>query len=63
MWMREIRGKKINEVRLEELCREKPEVIATSCPYCLVMFEDGVKSLGIEGVKCLDLIEMVRDAI
>jgi Fe-S oxidoreductase/nitrate reductase gamma subunit len=63
MWMREIRGKKINEVRLEELCREKPEVIASSCPYCLVMFEDGVKSLGIEGVKCLDLIEMVRDAI
>jgi Fe-S oxidoreductase len=63
MWMREIRGKKINEVRLEELTKEKPEVIATSCPYCLVMFEDGMKSLGIEGVKCLDLVEIVRDAV
>lgn len=63
MWMREIRGRKINEVRIEGLCKVKPEIIATSCPYCLVMFEDGLKSLGVEGVRCLDLIEILRDAL
>jgi Fe-S oxidoreductase/nitrate reductase gamma subunit len=63
MWMREIPGKKINEVRVTELTRAKPEMIATSCPYCLVMLEDGIKSLGIENVKCLDIIEMIRDMV
>jgi Fe-S oxidoreductase len=63
MWMREGRGRKINEMRVEELLDTKPEIIATSCPYCLVMFEDGVKSLGIEGIKCVDIIEIIRDVI
>lgn len=63
MWMREIRGKKINEVRVKELSEIQPDIIATSCPYCLVMFEDGVKSLGVEGIRCLDLIEMIREAL
>ena len=61
--MREIPGKKINEVRLKELTQANPEIIATSCPYCLVMLEDGIKSLGIENVKCLDIIEMVQDRV
>lgn len=63
MWMREIPGKKINEVRLEEIMNVQPEIIATSCPYCLIMFEDGVRSLGLEGVRCLDIGEIIRDAL
>lgn len=63
MWMREIPGKKINEVRVNELTRAKPEIIATSCPYCLVMLEDAMKSLGMENVKCLDIVEMIRDRV
>jgi len=27
------------------------------------MFEDGLKSLGLEGVRCLDIAEIVRDAL
>ena len=63
MWMREIPGKKINEVRLEEMMNAQPEIITTSCPYCLIMFEDGVSSLGLEGVRCLDIGEIIRDAL
>jgi Fe-S oxidoreductase/nitrate reductase gamma subunit len=63
MWMREIPGKKINEVRVNELILGKPDVIATSCPYCLVMLEDAMKSIGIENIRCLDIIEMIRDRI
>jgi Fe-S oxidoreductase len=61
--MREIPGKKINEVRVNELTRVKPEMIVTSCPYCLVMLEDAMKSLGMENIKCLDIIEMIRDRV
>jgi Fe-S oxidoreductase/nitrate reductase gamma subunit len=63
MWMREIPGKKINEVRLGEIMNAQPAIITTSCPYCLIMFEDGVKSLGLEGTKCLDVGEVIRDAL
>ncbi len=63
MWMREIPGKKINEVRLEEMMNAQPAIITTSCPYCLIMFEDGVKSLGLEGTQCLDVGEVIRDAL
>jgi len=63
MWMRESGGGKINEMRVKELVKDSPDVIATSCPYCVVMLEDGVRSLGLENVKCKDLIEIVRDTI
>lgn len=63
MWMRETGGAKINELRVRELVQDGPEVIATSCPYCVVMLEDGIRSLGVENVKCKDLIEMVRESV
>lgn len=62
MWMREAPGGKLNEVRVEELLKKSPEMIITSCPYCMVMLDDALRSLGAEEVKCLDLIELIQDA-
>ena len=63
MWMRELGGMRINELRVKELVQEEPEMIITSCPYCLVMLEDAVKSLQLEPVKCKELAEVIRDLI
>lgn len=63
MWMRETGGKKINERRVKELSDASPDLIATSCPYCLIMLEDGIKSLGLETLACKDIAEIVRDAV
>jgi Fe-S oxidoreductase len=63
MWMRETGGKKINERRVRELSDASPDLIATSCPYCLIMLEDGLKSLGLETLACKDIAEIVRDAV
>jgi Fe-S oxidoreductase len=63
MWMRDTGGAKINEMRVKELVKDNPEVIATSCPYCVVMLEDGIRSLGLEKVKCKDLIEIVSEMV
>lgn len=63
MWMRETGGEKINTLRVKELVKDVPEVIASSCPYCVVMLEEGVRSLGLENVQCKDLIEVVRESL
>jgi Fe-S oxidoreductase len=62
MWIREFGTAKVGELRVKQLAETAPDVIATSCPYCLIMLEDGVKSLGMDNVQCKDLIELVTTA-
>lgn len=60
MWLEESRGERINIARVKEALQEKPNIICSACPYCLVMFEDGLKDEGaIDRVKALDLAEIV----
>ncbi|HPD61498.1 MAG TPA: (Fe-S)-binding protein, partial [Thermodesulfobacteriota bacterium] len=62
MWMEELRGKKINEMRTEEALTKNPDLIATACPFCLTMFEDGLKAKNAdEKVKVLDIAEFVAN--
>ncbi len=55
MWMEETLGEKINVDRAKQALDIGVNTIATACPYCLTMFEDGLKSVGSErSVKVLD---------
>ncbi len=45
MWMEEQLGSRINLNRIEEALTAKPDTICVSCPYCLTMFDDGLKDL------------------
>jgi Fe-S oxidoreductase len=45
MWLHENIGQNINVVRAEEMAKSDVDLIGTACPYCLVMLDDGVKSL------------------
>jgi Fe-S oxidoreductase/nitrate reductase gamma subunit len=59
MWMEEHTGKKINLERTEEALATGAPTIATACPFCYVMLDDGVKDLGREeevAVKDLAMI-------
>ena len=63
MWMEET-GTRINEVRTEHAIKTKSEILATACPYCLQMFEDGIKAKdATEYLEALDIAELVADAI
>ena len=60
MWMEESTGTRINEVRTGHAINTKAEVLATACPYCLQMFEDGIKSKeASEYFSALDIAEVV----
>jgi len=60
MWLEEDVGERINIARVSEALEEKPQTICVSCPYCLTMFEDGLKDKGAdEDVQVLDVAEIV----
>ena len=60
MWMEESEGTKINVARVEEALKKEPRTICVSCPYCLTMFEDGLKSIKADDkVQVMDVAEIV----
>ncbi|MBI2709882.1 MAG: (Fe-S)-binding protein [Actinobacteria bacterium] len=48
MWMEETVGTKVNDARSEELIATGASRIATACPFCYIMIDDGVKGAGKE---------------
>jgi len=64
IWMEERLGERINIRRTEDALDTSPEFIATACPYCLTMMEDGIKSKNMdEKIRIVDLAELVIEAI
>ena len=64
MWMEESTGKKVNTERSQEAIATGASRIAVACPFCYVMFDDGVKGEGKdEEVRVQDIAEILWDAI
>ncbi|MEZ5269688.1 MAG: (Fe-S)-binding protein [Microthrixaceae bacterium] len=65
MFMEENTGKQVNVERSQELLATGATRIATACPFCYVMIDDGVKSQGVEeeDVKVGDLAMHILEAI
>ncbi|MFH1924996.1 MAG: (Fe-S)-binding protein [Chloroflexota bacterium] len=65
LWLEEQKvGERINEMRTEQALSTQAEVIATACPYCLQMFEDGIQTKGAgESVRAMDIAELVVKAM
>jgi Fe-S oxidoreductase/nitrate reductase gamma subunit len=62
MWYEEQTGKKINIERTEEALGCKTDVIATGCPFCYIMMDDGVKEVGAdEQVIVKDIAMLLAD--
>jgi Fe-S oxidoreductase len=64
MWVEEEPTQRVNTLRVEQLLETKPDVIASACPYCMTMLDDGIKGKGLEEtVQARDVLEIVADAI
>jgi Fe-S oxidoreductase len=64
VWMEENEGRRVNQVRVEHAMEVNPDVLASACPFCLTMFEDGVKGKGVAGkIKTRDIAELVADSL
>jgi Fe-S oxidoreductase/nitrate reductase gamma subunit len=64
LWLEEQKvGDRINVARTEQAMAVHAETIATACPYCLQMFQDGIKTKAVEEtVKVKDIAEIVLEA-
>ena len=62
--MEERIGKRINVVRVEEALKKDPKTICVCCPYCMTMFQDGLKDSKVDDrVHVLDLAEIVAETL
>ena len=61
MWMEE-RGKPINEERVREAAATGAETLAVACPFCTVMLDDGVRSLGTE-LRVVDVSTLLVESL
>jgi Fe-S oxidoreductase/nitrate reductase gamma subunit len=65
MWMEETIGTKVNDARSRELIATGASRIATACPFCYIMIDDGVKGAGKdeEEVKVADISMHLLEAL
>jgi Fe-S oxidoreductase/nitrate reductase gamma subunit len=65
MWMEESIGTKVNDERAREAISTGASRVATACPFCYIMLDDGVKAAGKEEeeVKVADIAIHLLDAI
>ena len=65
MFMEEHIGKNINVERAQELIGTGASRIATACPWCYIMIDDGAKAQGLEDdqVKVADIAMHLLDAL
>ena len=64
IWMEEDPSQRVNERRVDEVIQAKVDMVATACPYCLTMFEDGLRAKGAEeSLQAKDLSELIAEAL
>ena len=65
MWMEESVGTKVNDERAREALSTGATRVATACPFCYIMLDDGVKAAGADDdqVKVADIAIHLLDAL
>jgi len=63
MWV-DIPGERATEIRVREAVDIGAEILAVACPFCLLTFEDAIKTTGNEGlIQVMDVNELVAKAL
>jgi Fe-S oxidoreductase len=64
MWLEENTGTRINQLRIQDALDVKAKTVASACPFCMTMLEDGAKGQGVdETLARKDIAELVAEAL
>jgi Fe-S oxidoreductase/nitrate reductase gamma subunit len=57
-------GRRVNHIRTEQAIQTGASVVATGCPFCMQMFEDGIKAKGVEeNMRVHDIAELIAASL
>jgi Fe-S oxidoreductase len=63
-WMEVNIGRRVNHIRTEQAQETGASVVATGCPFCMQMFEDGIRAKGLEeGMRTHDIAELIAQSL
>lgn len=63
-WMEVRIGRSVNHIRTEEVMETGAETVSTACPFCMQMFEDGIRAKQQESsITALDIAEIVERSL
>ena len=63
MWV-DIPGERLAETRVKDAAEAGADILAVACPYCLLTFEDAIKTTGLEGkLQIMDIAEILALAL
>lgn len=65
MWLEEQKsGERINVMRTDQAIATAARTVATGCPYCLQMFQDGIKTREAEEIiQVKDISEVLLESL
>jgi Fe-S oxidoreductase len=63
MW-HDIPGERLAEARIKEALNVGAEILAVACPFCLLTFDDAVKTTGTEdAIQIMDITEILAKVL
>ncbi|QBI20145.1 (Fe-S)-binding protein [Egibacter rhizosphaerae] len=68
-FMEEDIGKRVNHERIDEALDQRPDLVSTACPFCMVMLDDAVQDktgkgeLGEGDVRVVDVSQILADSM
>ena len=64
VWMETQKGERFGDLRIDQAIEVGAELLVTSCPYCITMFEDSRVTMGVdEKIEIKDITEIIVDTI
>jgi Fe-S oxidoreductase len=63
MWLEEEPGKRVNELRVAQALEVKAEMVATACPFCMTMLEDGIAAKAEGKLQDRNIAELIVEAM
>ena len=64
VWMETQKGERFGDLRIDQALEVGAELLVTSCPYCITMFEDSRVTMGVdEKIEIKDITEIIVDSI
>ena len=64
MWLESAPDERINQRRLDDVLAVEATTVVTACPYCLLMFDDAIRSRGVgDTIQVVDIAEMITERL